>query len=171
MASTAADDVARSRTGLWPTPDRPDEQSVRPPWWDRRAVDGAVAVVLLVLGALIRRAGLPTDGLWYDDAWVATGASKGGPADLLTVSTNHPGFTALMMAWARISARSELMVWPAFVAGVLGPPVTYLALRRWRVAAPIAGSVCAGRFDVDSGAGSECPRRGRVPVDGSIFRQ
>lgn len=113
---------ARSQPG-------PDAEERRPQWAWNVAVHAAAVIVLIVVGTTLRRRALPSDGLWYDDAWVATGAAKGGFGDLLTVATNHPGFTALMMVWARVvSPRTELMAVPAFVAGVLTAPLVYLVL-------------------------------------------
>ena len=58
-------------------------------------VDAAVAVALGLLALFVRRHSYPTDGLWLDDAWV--GVSARAPlSDLLSVSWNHPGFTAML---------------------------------------------------------------------------
>ena len=95
--------------------------------------DVAVAVGLGVLAALVRR-DLPTNGLIYDDAWVAAGAGHAGFDDILTISTNHPGFSLLLMTWSRLVWNASVaFVVPALVAGVLAAPVAYLALTRLRV--------------------------------------
>lgn len=101
-----------------------------PPLW----FEVLVVTVLLAVGVAARRRSLPVDGLVYDDAWVATGVTKGGFHDLLHVSTNHPGFSAMLMVWARtVSGRSELLAIPSFVIGAATPALTYVVLRKLRV--------------------------------------
>lgn len=105
-------------------------------------VDIAVSAALLIAAYLVRRTALPTDGLAFDDSWVVVGASKGGIGQLLDVSTNHPGFTAALMVWARtVSRRSELFAWIPLVFGVLAPAACYLvASLRLRVSRPVAAA-------------------------------
>jgi hypothetical protein len=105
----------------------------------RRALDAVVVVGLVAVAVVARRGSLPSDGLWYDDAWVVVGASKAQPSQLLTVSTNHPAFSAFLMGWARIvDHRSELMALPAFVVGSATPALAYLVLRARRVLPGVA---------------------------------
>src|SRR5262245_39196295 len=64
----------------------------------RRAVKGpwfsvAVVVAMVVIGYAIRRSALPTTALWFDDAWVATGAIYFTPSQLIAAGSAHPGFT------------------------------------------------------------------------------
>ncbi|MCB0978385.1 MAG: hypothetical protein KDB02_13105 [Acidimicrobiales bacterium] len=105
-------------------------------------IDVAVSVGLLIAAYLVRRTALPTDGLLFDDSWVVVGASKGGFGQLLDVSTNHPGFTAALMVWARtVSRRSELFAWIPFVFGVVAPAVFYLVgALRLRISRPVAAA-------------------------------
>lgn len=107
-------------------------------------VDAALGAALLVASAVARRHAGPDDGLLYDDAWVVAGASEGGFGDLLTVSTNHPGFTALLMGWSRLVSRaSESFALPALAAGALGATAAYLALRTQQVRRAVALSAAA----------------------------
>lgn len=105
----------------------------------RRAARGmapldVVAAAVLGIAAAAQRRDLPDRGLAYDDAWVVVGARQGGFDDILTVSTNHPGFTLLLMVWSRLgSPASVTYAAPALIAGVLAAPVAYLVLTRLRV--------------------------------------
>jgi hypothetical protein len=102
-------------------------------------------VALFALALMARHGSLPHDGLIYDDAWVAVGAMKAGPGDLLTVSTNHPGFTALLMGWAGfVTSRAEWMTLPVYVGGAAIAPILYLVLRRLGTARPVTLLVAAG---------------------------
>ena len=108
-----------------PTADR----SATARWW--MAVDLAVVIGLVVIGYLVRRDGLPVDGLFFDDAWVVTGAVHGRVGDLFMVGSAHPGFTLLLKAWGRS------------VAGACGPSPT----RRCSSGSPVLRSStwgCAG---------------------------
>ena len=112
------------------------------------AVDVVLAIVLAVAGYAIRRTGLPHDGLWHDDAWVATGAIHGHPLQLFMVGSGHPGFTGTLMIVSRLTgANSSAMAYPAFVAGVLGAPLLFLALRRFGYARSVA-ALCAAALVV-----------------------
>jgi hypothetical protein len=94
------------------------------------AFDVAVLVGLTVVAYLVRRGGLPTNGLWFDDSWVAAGALFGKPANLMTVGSGQPMFTAGLMAWhAVVGGSLRHLAYPALVAGTLGPAVLYLGLR------------------------------------------
>ena len=96
------------------------------------AVDLLLAIALAGVSYAIRYTGLPDDGLWHDDAWVATGAIHGSPLEIFTVGSGHPGFTGILMAVSRVTGgSSSAMAYPAFVAGVLGAPLLFLALRRF----------------------------------------
>src|SRR5437879_2224267 len=99
----------------------------------RLAFDVLVVVVLGVLGFLVLRDGLPTNGLFLDDAWVATGAIYGHVSNLITVGSAHPGFTLGLMAWDSVGGGSlRSLAFPAFVAGVAAAPLLYLALRSFK---------------------------------------
>ena len=103
--------------------------------WPRlHSVDLVVALALFVLALVARHGSLPNDGLIFDDAWVATGAMKASIGELLAVSLHHPGFTALLMGWARVMPQhAEWMALPAYVGGAAAAPVLYLVTRRFEV--------------------------------------
>jgi hypothetical protein len=95
------------------------------------AKDALVIAALLMTAFLTRLGALPEHGLWYDDAWVATGALKGSLSQLLMVGSAHPGFTAVLMGWGRIGGGDAgSMAAPALIAGTLGPTALYIALRQ-----------------------------------------
>ena len=79
---------------------------------------------------LTRHDGLPQDGLWFDDAWVATGAIHGRLSELAMVGSAHPGFTALLMGIDALGGGLYSLALPALVAGIAGPPLLYIGLRR-----------------------------------------
>jgi hypothetical protein len=96
----------------------------------RLAFDAAVLIGLTVVAFAVRRGGLPTNGLWFDDSWVAAGGILGKPANLMTVGSGQPMFTAGLMVWHAIAGSSlRHLAYPALVAGTLGPAVLYLGLR------------------------------------------
>lgn len=117
---------------------------VQLPGTARRAYDAVAVVLLLGAAYWARRGTLASDGLWFDDSWVATGAIHGSPGDLLMVGSGHPGFTALLMAINRLGSGSlrELGL-PSLVAGVLGPAALYGALRLTRFERSIATLLAA----------------------------
>jgi hypothetical protein len=89
--------------------------------------------------AFALRSHAPPDGLFYDDAWQALGAIKGSLSNLITVGQTQPGFTFGLTVWTHIfgSSTASLLA-PALIAGSLGPPVLYLALRRFGFARSIS---------------------------------
>jgi hypothetical protein len=88
------------------------------------------ALVVATVGAfLVRRGGLPTDGLWFDDAWVAAGAIHGHLTQIMTVGSGHPGFTALLMGWHQLDHSLGGLAIPALLAGTITPALLYLSLR------------------------------------------
>ena len=96
--------------------------------WVRIAeVVGLVAIT--VIAFLVRRGGLPHDGLWFDDSWVAAGAIHGHLSDLMTVGSGHPAFTALLMGWHQLDPNLESLAIPALIAGTITPALLYLSLR------------------------------------------
>jgi hypothetical protein len=99
------------------------------------------ALIVLGLGtiAFISRLHVPADGLFYDDAWQALGVWKGSVGELISVGQTQPGFTAGLMAWTRVFGMGTAsLVTPALIAGTLGPPLLYVALRRFGYARSIA---------------------------------
>ena len=122
---------------LWPVSDAiqymPSEDGYPPDerrsWWRRNGVDLAIAVALAVVAFLLRRHGLPTDGLWFGDA-VQAAALPASASDLFAVSADHPGYTALLIGWRAIGGGSDaVLTYPTLAAGALGPGLLYLALR------------------------------------------
>jgi hypothetical protein len=108
------------------------------------------ALIPLALGtvALIVRHHVSADGLFYDDAWQAFGAWKGSLFEVITVGQTQPGFTAGLMLWTRVFGMGTAsLVTPAMIAGTLGPPLLYLAFRRFgyaRSVAFLAGAALTG---------------------------
>ena len=121
-----ASDASGSRRSARSLVGQRDERAKR---WRAWAPDALTIAALAVVAFITRRGGLPTDGLWHDDAWVVLGATKGSLSHLFTVGADHPGFTLLLMAWTRFGGSIESTSYPAFVAGTLGPPALYLVLR------------------------------------------
>jgi hypothetical protein len=108
--------------------------SSRRSWW----IDAAIAVGLGLVAFLYRRT-TPSDGFFFDDAWQAFAAEHGSFSQLLTVGQTQPGFGLLLMVWSRLAGGGTVsMIAPAAIAGCLGPPALYLALRRFRFARPVA---------------------------------
>jgi len=99
------------------------------PWWQRHGLDLAIAAGLAVVAFLLRRHGLPTDGLWLDDSVQAAGL-QASPSDLFAVSADHPGYTAFLIGWQALGGGSDAaLTYPTLAAGVLGPALLYLGLR------------------------------------------
>jgi hypothetical protein len=122
---------------LWPASDAiqylPSEDGARQiprgSWWQRHGLDLAIAAGLAVAAFLLRRHGLPTDGLWLDDS-VQAAALPASPSDLLAVSVDRPGYTALLIGWRALGGGSDAaLTYPTLAAGALGPALLYLALR------------------------------------------
>lgn len=102
------------------------------------ALDVSIVVGLTVAAFLLRR-DLPSDGLFYDDAWQALAAREANLGNLLTVGQSQPGWTLELIAWSRIAGDApRTFVIPALVAGCLGPPALYLTLRQLRFPRVIA---------------------------------
>jgi hypothetical protein len=127
------------------SPDPEPTRSIRLPVALRRhGPDVLVAVVLFALGLVARHRTLPRDGLIFDDAWVAIGAMKASVGDLLAVGEHHPGFTAVLMGWARfVPSRAESLALPVYVVGAATAPVLFLALGRFSVWRPVRLLVAA----------------------------
>jgi hypothetical protein len=99
-------------------------------WWRRYWPDLLLAGVLGVVAFLVRRHGLPTDGLWLDDAAPAAGLKASSPSQLFYVGVEHAGFIAVLIGWSRLTGGSDAsLAYPALIAGTFGPPLLYLALR------------------------------------------
>lgn len=93
-------------------------------------VDLAIVVGLSVAAYVLRRPGLPRDGLFADDAWVAGGAVFGSIGDVAMTGGGHPGFTTLL--WFQhhlVGGPAEHLAAGPFLVGVLGPAVVYACLR------------------------------------------
>jgi hypothetical protein len=90
---------------------------------------------MVVIGYAVRRSALPTTALWYDDAWVATGAIYFTPSQLIAAGSAHPGFTvSLRLFHEVVSADVTRLPYVPFLAGWIAAPCTYLWLRSLRVA-------------------------------------
>jgi hypothetical protein len=99
-------------------------------------------ITVAVLGSVAwaaRWGSLPSDGLWFDDSWVAAGAILGDPGDLLTVGSSHPGFTAILMVVDRLGGGDLAYLGvPSLVFGAVTPPALYLGLRSFGYERPIS---------------------------------
>src|SRR5215211_2003383 len=133
VSDASAIDGQRTRTS-----GRDDGNGPGPAWWRTWAPDALTVAALAAVAFIARVGGLPTDGLWHDDAWVVFGATKGSLSHLLTVGADHPGFTLFLMAWTRLGGSFESTAYPALIAGTLGPPALYLVLRYLRIARSIS---------------------------------
>lgn len=80
----------------------------------RLVLDLGIAVALAVVACLYRRGGLPEDGLWFDDSWVAAGAIEGSLATLAGLA--RAGFErtvrrqfdwAVVDTWERVDGSAE----------------------------------------------------------------
>jgi hypothetical protein len=125
----------------------PETEPAQP---SRLAVDVHLAldvIILAVLGGVAwaaRSGSLPSDGLWFDDSWVAAGAVLGSPRELLVVGSSHPGFTAILMAIDRLAGGDLTYLGvPSLVFGVVAPVALYLGLRWLGYARAISGVVSA----------------------------
>ena len=108
------------------------------PLGSARTIDALVAVGLFAV-ALRFRWHFPRDGLFFDDAWQAFGASAGAFKQFITVGQTQPGFGLELMVWSRVfGSGSSSMVLPAMIAGALGPPVLYLVLRKFGYAVSVS---------------------------------
>ncbi len=94
------------------------------------AFDVVAAITFVVVGYRMKIDGLPTDGLWFDDSWVAAGAALGSPSNLMSTGSGHPGFTAVLMAIHQVDPDIRPLAYPALLAALLGPPALYALLRR-----------------------------------------
>jgi len=113
-----------------------------------------VAGILLVVAFLVRRHGLPTDGLWHDDTNPAAGAKAASSlSQLLAVSLEHPGYTVLLKGWWDLPGGSDASwAYPALIAGTLSPPLLYLALRacgyKRSISALLGAALAAAQADI-----------------------
>jgi hypothetical protein len=128
------------------------EISAPTPRWRRYGPELLVAGVLVVVAFLARRHGLPTDGLWLDDTDPGA-AVKASLSQLPIVGEDHPGFIAALMGWSHLTGGSDAsLAYPALVAGMLGPPLLYLALRRCgyarSISALLGAALAAAQTDI-----------------------
>lgn len=120
--------------------------------WRSIATDLLVAAILIVIAFIVRRHGLPTQGLWLDDA--VEGAARKAPlSQLITVSQDHPGYIAVLMGWSRLAGGSDVsLAYPALIAGVLSPAFLYATLRvlgyaRW-IGVLLGAALVASQADI-----------------------
>ena len=131
-------------TGVHRAEEPSERTSVRVPAVARRAFDVIAVIALAVVAFQVRRAGLPGDGLWFDDSWVAAAAMRGNISQLMTIGTAHPAFTTLLMSVNALGngGVKELGV-PALLAGTAGPVLLYFALRSFHYERAVALVVSA----------------------------
>ena len=131
----------------------------RPPRWAAWAFDVLLIVVLTVIAYAVRHGGLPSDGLWFDDSWVAAGAIHGHLTNIMTVGSGQPGFTAVLMAWHHLGSGSlHSLALPALTMGTITPAVLYLSLRSFGY----RRSICALLASIAVVAGIDILYSGRV---------
>jgi hypothetical protein len=119
-------------------------QSAQLPAEVGRAFDVIVLALLGVVAFVARWGSLPSDGLWFDDSWVAAGAILGSPRNLLAVGPGHPGFTAILMAVDRVVGGDLTYLGvPSLVFGAVGPAALYLGLRSFGYERAISAIVSA----------------------------
>lgn len=108
------------------------------------ALDLVAIAILGVASFFSRRGSLPSDGLWFDDSWVAAGAIHGSLTNLMTVGPAHPAFTGLLMAVNKLgSGQLQDLGAPSLAAGMLGAGLLYIALRSAGYAFSVAGLTSA----------------------------
>jgi hypothetical protein len=155
-STVRAPERAQERETTTAGPPRPAQGPVpaQVPWWQRHGADLLVAAVLGVVAYLVRRHGLPTDGLWHDDTNPAAGAKAASSlSQLLAVSLEHPGYTVLLKGWWGLPGGSDASwVYPALIAGTLSPPLLYLALRgcgyERSISALLGAALAAAQADI-----------------------
>jgi hypothetical protein len=96
-----------------------------------RRLDALAVLALFIAAVVARRDVLPHGLLFPDEAWEALGAAKGSLGNLLTVGFSAPGFTGVLMGWHKLFGVPEQMAYVPFAAGIVTPPLTYVALRRF----------------------------------------
>jgi len=108
------------------------------------AFDLVTLTLLAVVAWLARWGSLPSDGLWFDDSWVAAGARLGSPGELLSVGSGHPAFTALLMAVDRVGGGDLTYLGvPSLVFGAVAPAALYLGLRSFGYARAVSAIISA----------------------------
>ena len=120
--------------------------------WRSVVTDLVVVGVLIVIAFLVRRHGLPTQGLWLDDAEEGA-ARKASPSQLIMVGRDHPGYVAALMGWSRLTGGSDAsLAYPALIAGVLGPALLYVMLRvlgyAWWIGLLLGAALVASQTDI-----------------------
>ena len=120
--------------------------------WKRHWLDLAIALALAIVAILVRRHGLPTDGLWLDDSITGAAVRTWSPGDFLALGADHPGYIVLLTGWTQLAGGDEALAYPALVAGVLGAPLLFLALRALgydrAIAALLAAALVAAGTDI-----------------------
>ena len=124
------------------------------------AFDVVVIVVLTVIAYAMRHGGLPTDGLWFDDSWVAAGAIHGHLTNIMTVGSGQPGFTALLMAWHHLGERLAAQPGPPRAGAWARSPPPCSTSRC--AASATAASICALLASIAVVAGVDILYSGRV---------
>src|SRR4051794_41899770 len=96
--------------------------------WRRLGPDLALALILGVAAFLVRRGGLPTHGLWLDDATLSAGINA-PLSQIFTVSVDHPGFTAFLGGWSWLTGGGGASPAPSPpLPGGLHAPAPFLLL-------------------------------------------
>lgn len=110
----------------------------------RWSFDLAAVFAVGVIAYFARRGSLPSDGLWFDDSWVAAGAIHGHFTALMSDGSGTPGFTGILMALHSLgSGQLRDLGIPSLIAGIAGPPTLYVALRCFGYQQMIAAALSA----------------------------
>ena len=136
---------------VWQAPRMPEPGSPTAPprhdpeasWWSERAY-GALAVALVLMGAMLRMPGLATS-LFYDEVFSITHfASLPMWRIPLTqvLSNNHILNSLLLHAMLKISSHEALLRLPVYVSGVASLWLFFLLVRR--IGGPLAGVFAVG---------------------------
>lgn len=116
--------------------------------WRGFGTDLAVLAVLIVIAFVVRRHGLPTQGLWLDDAQEGA-ARKTSLSQLIMVGRDHPGYVAVLMGWSRLTGGGDMsLAYPALIAGVARsrPLVSHASGTRLRTRDRPSVGCCVGRL-------------------------
>lgn len=107
----------------------------------------ALLLAAILLGFVLRMAGLGAQSLWYDEG-VTAAVSQRGLAELTRWTADDiqpPLYYLLLNPWTRVMGASEWALrFPSVVAGVLGLALLYALARRLWLGAPLVARMMSG---------------------------
>ncbi len=84
---------------------------------------------LVAFAGFLRRHGLAPSSLWFDDAWVAAGASIAQWPQVLSTGAFSPGFSLLLRPFIALGGNESVVAQALpLMAGALAPALTFLML-------------------------------------------